>query len=1420
MQPYKHKQVPFVLKGICLTRAIDFLPDGKVPIAKNVRSYIEGVVQPRAGIASVYAGTVGAVVHSIERLNDEVPSASQAYCLIIGAGTNLYSDDAGHTAFTSRASGFSGNPISIIPYRPNNSPEPYAYIAETNKTGKLKVDGTFRNMGISCPTNAPKGPSSNVPTLNSFQRTDIEVGSNVASYVISAGFNSKATTTGTDSFNILYDTGTTGWANLIHGGAVAVDQPGLILSMQTNPELVLVDSIYTPIKTTTVASITYDAGATGLCTVVLNTHKRKALVPNTIINIGGENIRVISVTWGDDDLPSLRCSTTGTHTAGEVVVGAYSYRGFFVNTHANGESHDTRLVFLSGALIAANTSVIATATRVAALDLSSINGRPVQDEDEISAVVFILDNQLKNGTGQLIQEVQLQLDIGDGSFTTDYYFIAIKPSALSTTIGGQQTLQAARTNKLTDDAINAAALPSDQSVAQIRDKLQRRLAKAQQNGNTNRAIKLQRKLDDLVSNPIDIPPNPPVESSPNTSRGSIPTVSINGYTTFRIKVKDLQRVGNAPDLGLANVNSIRIRILATNSTSIATANGDFQFLLGSFWVGGAYGPDAGTAGIPYLYRFRYRASESGARSFTSPATRSGVIARRQRVLLSATASADAQVDKIDWFRFGGSIQKWKYIGTGPNSTATFNDDFPDDTIANNEELSFEDFQPFPIVSTPINATGNASGTAISITSGSVSTSMCAGTEVIINGIRCTLYAKPSSTTRFEVNENVGSLTGVSIFIPEPLLDGQPLPVMWGPYGQGFLGNVMFACGSSLNPGTLYWTNPDDPDTASDRNQLEVSSPSEPLMNGFLFNNTTYVFSSEDLYVIYPTSDATGRLTFRSNKTGLSLGLAGKYAFCIGEGRIWFVARDGIYYTESSTPNSITDEDLYPLFPHDGIAGVSVNGYSPPDFNSPNTLRLSVGDSILRFDYKATDNNYYTLIYDINNKSWLFDSYTPQLNCSYYEQGKNTHRWLLGGNDGRLYNFSGTSETIVCQLRLKSDDFGDSRLEKILAEHYLDFDPDGASITVQPGFDNYSVTPTSTILTTTAGRRQQVIDISSGAGTLVRNVTNDITFAITSQIPKLYLFDYYYLLKVENTFRRFTDYTDLGYSGPKLIRGFRLRADTANTNKVVRIEYDGTAIGVDVTVNHNGELWKSYDIPVPFMANLVRVAPQDAILWRQYDIEFIYDKYPDLDNIISQWTDGGYDGAKWLQGLVLRADSNNAIVSVAVRSDDGNTIATLSCQHNGDSTIAYSWTPYITHLMRLIPAGDIRFIDAKWVYNVEPELALTWWTQQTTHGLVGYQHIKSGYITHLSTADLSLTLIIDGIAQTPITIANSSGLRLKTYFIVPVLKGKTFAYKLTSASAFRLYKNDCEVRVKSWGSHGEYIKVNPFGDLHFDKGAAI
>ena len=175
----------------------------------------------------------------------------------------------------------------------------------------------------------------------------------------------------------------------------------------------------------------------------------------------------------------------------------------------------------------------------------------------------------------------------------------------------------------------------------------------------------------------------------------------------------------------------------------------------------------------------------------------------------------------------------------------------------------------------------------------------------------------------------------------------------------------------------------------------------------------------------------------------------------------------------------------------------------------------------------------------------------------------------------------------------------------------------------------------------------------------------------------------------------------------------------------------------------------------------------------------------------------------------------------VRGDEDALITTIAnVRADGETVLEFSWTPSITHLVRLIStdANPCRLIKWEWVWEPEPPLAKIWTTQPTTHDFEGFIHLYDGYVAHRSTADISLVVTVDGTEQDPITIAHGSGAYRRTRILFPRMKGKSFQYSLTSGEDFRLYVRDSSCSVKQWGASGEYTNAQPFGDVSRLSGA--
>ena len=223
----------------------------------------------------------------------------------------------------------------------------------------------------------------------------------------------------------------------------------------------------------------------------------------------------------------------------------------------------------------------------------------------------------------------------------------------------------------------------------------------------------------------------------------------------------------------------------------------------------------------------------------------------QDAIITPTPSLDPQVDKIDIYRQGGGLANPTYIGTAQNTSTPFNDLLSDLGAASNPLLQFDNFEPFPSIDLPRSGTLDASSQMFTSISGDIfNTRWLPGTIILIGNpdqVAYTAVRRPSSTTNWDFTNNDPTVTpipdGTNLIwnIAEPDLAAQPLPSMWGPTDNSA---YLFACYDQLRPGTLYYTKGNNPDSAPDTNQIEVTSPSEPLMNGYIIGGIGQVFSTE------------------------------------------------------------------------------------------------------------------------------------------------------------------------------------------------------------------------------------------------------------------------------------------------------------------------------------------------------------------------------------------------------------------------------------------------------------------------------------------------------------------------------------------------------------------------------------------------
>lgn len=1367
---YVPLRLRFNCRGLNVNVPANFLEPGFFPYFANARISQEGQMTNRGGISVLSNGHPN--FHSLFRLSD-IPADDYNY--FAGVGTSLKFGKAGLAVVETV---YSGAPLIAVECRPERSPSPRLYLTDGSVMRKVNVAGVAQQWGIFPPKNPPSvdlSPAESTSITDCTSANPEAVAENGAVWARQQNATvamTQVNRTNTTIAAIIYDSGIVGYAN-ISPTAMGTDiQPGTRIRINSGggtDEFVIIEQTFPAIKDTTIESIVYHSGTAGLCTIQLST-PTTGLVANTMVRINSaENVRVLSVTNGPDGKPCFRCVTSGTFAATQTVTGFRNFRAFTANNHAAAETLITKAYeFQIDPDNAAPLGIGAVSHNIN-LDLSSAGGRPITDDDEISIGLYFAEiDRLIEG------KVMIDLDPGTavgvyaaGDLTRNYLFYPFRREDLqryASPVDATTQLQASREiiqfrqidqfNQrpvaTIRDPITGAAVTFDELV-----RFRNTLAQGTGFVLPDRARRqLLQRYDEALG---DVGQGGGILTTAVEDSGEFQAGSgKEQWYQLRFKVGDLVRVGTDQSQSLKLTTSFRLQLNLSGTTATVIR-------LSSVWIGGTYGPDSEVdsdlLGDAYYYRYVGRNSITGETGLPSPPTRAGVIGRRQKRTVSFIQHPDTQVDKLDIYRYGGSILQWTYIGTVGNTLSpTFVDNLGDEEITSNPILSFENFPPVPTVDLPRTGNCNVTGTRVTRTSGDFfNTNYSAGIEVVINGRTFLAYASPESQTILELTESAGTVAGGTFELPSATIMGQPLPTVFGPFGQGEGGLFYFFVGDPVNPGTLYWTNANDPNSVSDLNFIEITGPSEPLVTGCIYDNQPFVGSTERMFrILLNTNPQPGESQFIAREVANSKGMWTRRGICV-DTNIYFVGKDGIYESEGGQPRSITDDLLYPLFSHEGLVGggmdfIGATGLRipAPDYRRPDSMTLVGDGQFVYFTYQDTNASWFTLVWEKRERRWLFDVYgdggvrtifVDKNIASNFVDIFSSPFYLLCGTANGTFGVLGqgnldasVANPIPFRVLYRPIDFEDSRAEKRLGDIMLDARTGGDAGTLRIWKDNFSSAAFISAFQSN-NRANSVIDLNSGEEIFAVNEALDYSQNVTNLgTVELYEWQPTAVPKPPTTFLRATDWDQLGTLAAKFLQGVLIEADTEGVAREVRIESaDGGLIAV-LSVNHDRQEIKAYSFQTPQIGSSFRAYPVDPANWKLYNIEFIWEPAPEAANVWQTQTMAG----------------------------------------GGDSD---------------------------------------------SMGTCGWFITREAYIVLDSTAVSTFSVNLDGVTET-YSIPSTGGIPQKVYLPLRARKGKLVSYRLESAIPFRLYKRDLCVLEGAWGRTTELTAVKPFGGPSRADGARI
>lgn len=1250
-QQYQHKALKMLCKGMSLSGRFDLLQEGKFPYLQNVRVYSQGEIRSRPTLRNLatLSPPSGDIVHSIKTLVDK---ALASFTRISGAGASVYAGNGNPNLITG---GFSGKPLSIVDFRPEESISPYAYIADELKMVKISSSNVLSPFGLTAPKNSPTvaidKPSRK--TLDNFTAATI---ANWTGITGSAGAAAAVPRfTATTIAGIVIDEAVPSFASIIPTTFWASMQEGAILSLGgAGAEDVVIEKVMKAVIAsglTTVSKITYDVGVAGLCTITLTMGINDLEVDSVLRLNGTEYVRVLEIIESLNNQTTFRTKTVGTIAATNSVEGFASFRAYIINSHAAADSIAAEA--LKTIIGAPPVGGISGIDRTFNIDLTNTGTRTLKDDDIFHLSLLISDNSK-------ITEIQIQLDVDEATndFTKNYFYKAISPNLLTAsalqTIPTVAVQQQATQRREVWDNFQPGLTP------EFRSELFNRVYRENQDNIYGGMIGPELDFYNPVFWEGGIVPAFENETA----------LGLGQWTEVTIPLKDFTRVGSDLSKGLKDVKKVRITVNATAAVDL---------YLDSMWVGGGYGlSNISTEGKinPYSWVYCYEEAATKAVSDWSPANRNGLFISRGRARLLAEVSSElTSSDRIIWARFGGNNNDFRVVGVQKNDGSFFYDEYTDSSIAQNQKAIFGRRKPFAILDVPRKGVVNVNGNKVTRVSGdNFNTAWALGSQIIIDNIPTHLYTNPTSTTALEIEKDLGAKTNVDWYMPDALLVGQPLPIIFGPFALNELGLVIFGLGDKNAAGKVYWLDPSTPDTQNQFNFWEVCSPAEPLMNGVMYDGLPFVWSTERSYMMIP-SFIDGKLSFYSRENANSKGLFARYGICVGNDFIYYIASDGIYKVQGvGNPISITDEDLYTLFPHSGSSPAGTilpNGdtATPPDYSQPDEMWLFHANKLMFFRFKDILGNIGVLVYDTVLQGWIsYDKYdSTSVGAFYAEEGDSNYNLLVGGT-GKIFSFSDiiSDETVnvpISKVLLPSMDMGDSRVKKLFAELIIDASFGGGTpdLAVTPYYDNNTI-PGATVIITDAtpfNRHLKIIDIDDGGGVLARNISALLEWEVFTSI-NIYEFQPYYLIQAETINRRILDFDDVGDIGEKYWEGIILTANTNGDDVVLAVvDDDGISHG-NITINHPIKSTIAYPFNPNFIAHQVKLVPDSSVItdWEYFNHRYVVDKESELASYWeSQETTHDLSGFQQLKKIFV-AFSSMSDINFHVIIDGAETIYSL------------------------------------------------------------------------------------------------------------------------------------------------------------------
>jgi len=351
---------------------------------------------------------------------------------------------------------------------------------------------------------------------------------------------------------------------------------------------------------------------------------------------------------------------------------------------------------------------------------------------------------------------------------------------------------------------------------------------------------------------------------------------------------------------------------------------------------------------------------------------------------------------------------------------------------------------------------------------------------------------------------------------------RPLPRVWGPFDERVLG-----CGDPDRPESVYFSKRGQADQWPPQNHIETGDPGEALVNGVIYNTRSFAFSKERMFELVP--NIVSGVSFSPFPTPCGRGLIAPFGLVVSDA-IYFVAKDGVYLTTGGEEQSLVDNDIKPLFPTQSGPGRDVSGYEAVDFAFLEDIELEWHNDELYFTYRGvTSGDRQTLIYDLVRRRWRAATWSPEV-VTVHSEGSTVSSLLMGSTTGLYYTASGNDDqgtAITASLRTGSHDQGFPLNTKQYGVLLVDCNPGGATVIVTPHINGEASSLAPTNLT---GSTRQIFTVDLLETEARNISFDFSWAKTSAQTPILYQYEILYFMLPVATTHWASDETSFGLQG--------------------------------------------------------------------------------------------------------------------------------------------------------------------------------------------------------------------------------------------------------------------------------------------------